>query len=278
MARSAVIGSPVVFFTVTGTQIEVPISTLYFENGVINTTRTFTFDTTKLLEYLAYRAQLGDLAPAPQPAPAEPAPALVATSAVTGSQSNSVQLVVAPGTAGTVTITAIETDTYPLLTLGNLSTALGVSGTAGTRPGLLRVRANPGGASPPPLATGTIAVTPASGSTTSSYTIAGSGTTAVVLEARVPATATAFDAGTTTVTMTPTSDGSAFALRVTWSQTVTVTTATTFATTLAPLCVVVTFAAPSSGFALPRLGTFTLSGGQDAVAASQSSTTLLANA
>ena len=289
MASTKALGDePIVFFTQDGKEVFLPVSDIYFENGVA-ASRSDTISV-GLAEWLAYLVAQGRLVPAPTLAPG---PAMVFSAAVAGSSGNNIVVEVTANGPTKVDIRVTETDLYDDLTLDSTSpnylpTVVGVTGqpgTRGTRPGLVRVQPITG--NPPDPAKGAaVSVLPVDNHTPT-WTIAGvaQGTTSFTLEARGPDS----DVGEWTIEVTDVQPGTGrkkFTLKIAWTNRVTVSAAdltvnpATSASKLYPLAfaVAITKPAGSTELKLPSLGSFNLGGGAEPAESTKAKATLLANA
>jgi len=278
MARVDAVGDgPVVFGAKDGTRIEVPLAMIKFDNGQILTTRGNDANSADLLKWLQYLAMESRLTPGPAPAVA---PAIVFTAANAGGPGNKIQITVTAKTATTVDIVVTSTDRYAGLTRDTLNAMLGTTTQAGTNPGLLRVKTNPGGAPPaanPKVPEDTPPTVPPT------WTIAGTGATAAVLEPSYQGTGvTPIAAADVTVSLSDITAGQpTFTLTVVWTKTIADVAKTDLpnpAKLATPLAALVVPSPPPSGYALPRAGTITLSGGSEAAAAVQATATAPASA
>jgi hypothetical protein len=262
--------SPVVFFTEDGAQLEVPMSAIYFDNGVVGTDRPPDSSSRKLLLWLQYQASLGRIVSAPDP-PASPA--FLVEAATAGTYGNRIEITTAPAATPTavdsVDVKVSATDRYIDVKVADLAGLLGTAGAKGTEPGLLQVADNPVGASEP--TPGIIAEDP-----TATWKL-GTGKKAVTLEPRTPGTD--FDAGDVLVRVEPGGAPGTFALVVTWSAAVDDVSPADFSAAFTPkFDFLVTIAKPADGpFKAPRAGTLSLAGGSERTDATSARATVMAD-
>jgi hypothetical protein len=252
---SAVARSPVVFFTPDGTQIEIPMSSIYFDDGVLG---TWAADPSgKLLPWLTYQATLGRIVATAKP---PTSPALVVQAAHAGAYGNRIEVKTAPAAVPTkvdsVDVTVSATDRYADVKVADLAGLLGTAGADGTQPGILLVSDAPPGATEPKKGP----VTEAAGK----WELAGAGGgPAVKLAARNPGAP--FDAGKVLVNIDDGEAAGTFTLVVTWSATAADVVPADFAAAFSPkFDFLVTITQPAGGhFLTPRAGTISLAGGSE---------------
>ena len=276
MARTAAVArSPVVFFTEEGTQIEIPMSLIYFDDGVVGTTRPASSAT--LVDWLKYQASLGHIVAGLQP---PTPPAFVVNALQAGLYGNKIEITTAPAAAPTkadsVDVTVSVTDRYPDVKVADLAGLLGTAATGGnpavegTKPGLLHVSDDPVGASEP-----TPRIVPELPADT--WELAGAGANAVTLAPRI--SGTEFEAGDVLVRVDAGQAPGTFTLVVTWSATVGDVVAADFDTAFTPTFdFLVAIDKPDGApFRLPRAGTRSLAGGSEQAAATNANATVLAD-
>ncbi len=275
MAHVTAVGrGPVRFTDADGTQIEVPLWEIVFDDDAVSTTGLHA-STPGLAEWLAYLATTGRISPGT--APAKLALELVASSP--GAYGNGISITtstVQPATTPRkADITVEVTDRYPDLTvdgLMHLDDLLGTSTKDGTKPGLLRVK-DP---MPADLTLPTVGGKPGSG-TPVTWTIAtGSGTNKLVLEAANASSD--FDKGSTTVSVEPGTAPQSVTLVVTWSAKAANVKDGDSINSLDSFAFLVTVGGnpPPTKVTLPLDGTVALSGGTDPVDARPAKASLLA--
>ncbi|MBV9823416.1 MAG: hypothetical protein JO144_14375 [Actinobacteria bacterium] len=165
-----VIGStPVSFTDSAGAQQVVPLSALQFNGSDLQLRSAWAaaFDATETATLLAVartRVGTGELSPPPVP---PPVPALIFTAARTGAETNNITVTVdaeegAPALTAKLTVSAVETDSYPGLATGAAAAmAIGVdapTGADGDPPGgtgLVVVKKNSTGATVKPAVAAT---------------------------------------------------------------------------------------------------------------------------
>jgi hypothetical protein len=275
MAHVTAVGpGPVRFTDANGTQIEVPLWEIVFDDDAVSTTGLHA-SAPGLADWLAYLATTGRISPGT--APAKLALEFVASSP--GAYGNGISIttttVQPPTTPRKADITVKVTDRYPDLTVDvllHLDDVLGTSAKDGTKPGLLRVS----GPMPADLTLPNVGGKQGSG-TPVTWTIAtGSGTNKLVLEAASPGAD--FDKGTTTVSIEPGTAPQSVTLVITWSATAANAKDGDGIGTLDAFAFLVTVGgnpAPTK-VTLPLDGTVVLSGGTDAVDARPAKASLLA--
>jgi hypothetical protein len=278
---TAVGDGPIIYFTDKGTQVLLPLSAILFEGNAIKTKPAAAPELQKWLDYLVDRGRISrGTAPTPEDA-------MVFTAAAAGSAGNDIAVRVATNLADStkLDITATKTDVYEKLTVATISAVLGSSGaggTAGTRPGMVRVQSIATG-SPDPAEGPASPVTPPA--TPVAWTVpsaADATKPSFVLEARDPAS----DKGTMKITVSKvgTAGPKTFTLTVSWSSTATVGAGdltllpTDPASKFAALAFAVTVSKPpATALKLPRLGTFPLSGGAEPAVAKSAAATVQAS-
>jgi hypothetical protein len=239
--------SPVVFFTDDGQQVEVPMSSIYFDDGVIGS--TLLPDDEKLLALLTHEAGLGQIVAGSAPIP----PAFTVEAAQAGAYGNRIVVTTAPGAdEGTVDVTVSATDHYSFVNVDDLKGLLGTDHEDGTQPGILKVADSPAGATEPIV--GDVVEDPAG---TWALKGADPAADAVTLGARTPGAP--FEAGKVTVRVEA---QDTFTLVVSWTKTVPKVVPDDFAKQAFTdgFTFLVTFHGP---FHLPRAGTVSLTGGSD---------------
>jgi len=281
MTQVAAVGpGPVSFSATDGTQIEVPLWEIYFEDGNVGTRRPRDASSAMLDLWLSYLAANGRLVAGEKPS--QTALQFVATNP--GAYGNNITvatITVGAASPRKVDITVSITDRYPDLTvddLTHLDDLLGTQASPSKTPGVLQVK-------PPIPSNLTLPAvgekpeadrTPVGGVTPpATWPIAGTAHDVLVLEPRDPGTA--FDAGTTVVAMDAGTLPQSVTLVVTWSATVNGVKATDDFTTMFDSFgfLVELGDPPPDGFTLPRDGTVVLSGGTNAVDARPATVTLL---
>jgi hypothetical protein len=271
LARTAAQATrPVVFFTEDGAQIEIPMSLIYFDDGVVGTDRPIDSSSRKLLQWLQYQASLGRIVAALDP----PTPPAFLVEAVTpGAYGNRIEITTAaaatPTAVDSVDVKVSATDRYPDVKVADLAGLLGTAGADGTAPGLLQVADNPAGASEP--TPGIVA------EATGAWKLTGKGAKAVALEPRSPDAK--FKAGDVLVRVDPGGAPGTFTLVVTWSATVEDVSPADFDTAFTPkFGFLVTIVKPADGpFMTPRAGTRSLVGGSEPTKATSARVTVLAD-
>src|SRR4051794_2985271 len=109
------------------------MSSIYFDDGALGTTRPHDASSDKLLAWLKHLAGLGRIAAtAAQPA----SPAFVVAAAEAGTYGNKIEVTTGPAAAPTkpdsVDVTVSATDRYPDVKVGELEGLLGSAAGAGT--------------------------------------------------------------------------------------------------------------------------------------------------
>ena len=265
-----------VFLTAEGVQIEVPMSSIYFDDGVLGTSRPADASSTNLLYWLRYQASLGRIVAAPEP---PTPPAFVVEAAMAGAYGNKIEITTGPAatptTADSVDVKVSATDRYPDVKVADLAGLLGTAAGAGaaldgTQPGLLHVSDNPANASDPD--TGIVAEDSAGGT----WELTGSGAAAVTLAPRI--SGAEFDAGDVLVRVDAGEAPGTFTLVVTWSATVDDVVVADFSTAFSPkFDFLVTIGRADGGpFRLPRAGSSFLAGGREPADAIAARATVLA--
>jgi hypothetical protein len=281
MAKTGAIGDgPIVFFTDAGGQVQVPLSDIFFNNGVVGTSRT-DLSSPRFDNWIKFLASRGRIVASDTP---QPVRVLDVTATDPGRSGNNIQLTVTPTLdSSRVDVTVTETDRYPGLTLETIAVLLGVkNGVSGTAPGLLRCATDPtASVSPAPkMAPVDIHKPVASAYTAAELTIEGGGKK-VTLEPR--RSSVDFDTGERRLTVSdlqPPTDATVFTLTFTWTKTIPNLLKADIPSKLAPLGYLVAFKADggASVSKLPVPGTVKLSGGTPDVVAQKASASVLADA
>jgi hypothetical protein len=281
MPRTAALGDgPIVFFTDKGEQIQVPLSAIYFDNGVVGTTRTdLPAEFVSWLSFLALRRRLV----AGRAPPSEYA--LVVTAEAEGAAGDNIQLTVTASVdPDLVDVRVTQTDHYDNVTMAALVALLGVKGVAnGKEPGLLWFTASPPSAAVPAASPNLIMIAGAD-PIPPTWNIAPTGATAVKLEPR--RTGTGFDDATAERTLaitnikTPTSGPVTFTLTFIWTKKVDDVAPGDIEAKLATLGYLARFTPPPGPTTtiskLPRPGSITLKGGSETLDATKAHATVLA--
>jgi len=284
MVNTVVGSGPIGFTDVNGNQRFIPLSSLFFENGIIQAKNWPLYTANQAIVDAVLNALNADglLVPGPTP-PIKPA--MVLESAIAGVKGNSIQvvfsnLVVDATTPANTTFDATISarSSYPGLSFDSaapsfIKTVLGTETIVGTSPGLIHAKDGDTPKQPKP----------------SSYALTGGGTSAKSSVAVVGATdPTAFTveawkngAGGDNISVTVSAvDATAktFTLLVEWKeQKLTGIKLADVSTQLAGDGLLLKVSPPVGGsFALPAIGTILLTGGRDAQAASPASATVVA--
>jgi hypothetical protein len=247
------------------------MSSIYFDDGAIGTSRPNDASSEQFLAWLKYQAMLGRIVAAAKP----PTPAaFVVQAAHAGAYGNEIEVETAPAAAPTkvdsVDVTVSATDRYADVKVAELAGLLGTAADAGTQPGILHVSDAPAGASEPKKGP----VVEAGGE----WALAGdAGGPVVKLAARNPGAA--FDAGKVHVNIDDGETAGTFTLVVTWWATAADIVPADFAAAFSPkfdFLVVIT--QPAGGpFLTPRAGRISLVGGSEPRAAVTAKATIPAD-
>ena len=185
---STVIGNgPISFTDNNGTQQSIPLSLLYFDNGVVRADKWTLYsdpDNMAIVDALLKNLVVGEFL---KPAPAQPPkPAIALKASIPGTKGNTIQVIFSNIVAGSSPPTSTTFDaeisakaTYPGLSFDPVSPSfvgkvLGVGATSGTSPGLVRVKEPaPVTATPPKAITTSKALTSGGASAKSSLSVDG---------------------------------------------------------------------------------------------------------
>jgi hypothetical protein len=273
MATATGIG-PITYFTKTGTQKLLPLSAINFAGGDPDTNPSGPDELRSWLKYLAKTRRISE------GKATVPADAMVFTAAVGGAGGNNITVEVAKNAAdpAKVDIVVKEDDVYDNLKVTTVASVLGDGATAGTKPGMVRVKQIAPGAPDPAQGAATLAaggaqawdVPSEADPTKASFT----------LEARGAGS----DKGTMAIAVknvAGTAGAKTFTLTVSWTAKVTIGAADLGTPAkFADLGFAITVKNPpgSAALKLPQVGTFRLSGGTEAVAPTSAAATVPASA
>lgn len=270
MAKASAVGSgPIAYYGADGTRTLVQISDLFFENGIIKAKKTLSSD---VMDWIRYLVKRGDIT---EGSIASPVEALLAEAKHEGSGGNRIEIRIEATTdPQKVTITAWQIDRYERMTYADLKARLGSSTTAGTEPGLFRVKGAFAAGLPPP-ALGAQTMKP---DARPYCELAKQGGNVVALEARE--SGTNLDEGDFTVEIADldaTANPPVFTLITKWEHAVPNVRTGEFTTKLKKLGYIVTFEEPDGGWKVPRADQIRLGGGDEAHDASSATGTILAD-
>jgi hypothetical protein len=281
---SAVLGSgPIGFTDTNGKQQSIPLSLLYFDNGLVKADKWPLYSAnTAVVDALLKSLVAGEfLKPAPAP---PPKPAMVLKAAIPGIRGNTIQVTFSNIVAGATppTSTTFEAEITAKATYSGLSfnpaslsfvgKVLGVGATLGTSPGLVRVKEPaPSTAVLPKAITTSTQLAGGGVSAKSSLSVAGDPSgTAFTLEAWKDGA----EGNNIKITIPDVnSEAQTFTLVVEWTQPkITSIALSELPSKLAGLAgkeFVIEVSKPegATDFGIPALGTITLSGGADATGA-----------
>lgn len=264
-------GSPVAFTDTNGSQREIPLSQLYFDDNGINATKWGPYETYKSIvdPWLAVLVAQGFLQPGPPPTGK---PALLIRAREEGAAGNAVSVTFANPDlqADTLDVTVQAQQNWSLLTALSLEAALGTGPGTGSQPGLVfLVTPGPDAGVIPQAGTVDAAGKPAQFAVPKE-----GGGTAFTLQALYGGDDDAPDAALLEVKATPNPTNEWFALSVSWTKSqVGVKVSDLVASN--PFAFLVAFAAPEGGLiGPPNAGTLTLQGGTDTPSAMAFATAL----
>jgi hypothetical protein len=262
-------GSPVAFTDDNGSQREIPLTQLFFDDNGINASNWAPYATYKAIvdPWLASLVAQGLLAPGPAPSGRA---ALQVTAREGGAAGNAVSVSFANPNmaAGTVDVTVQAQQVWSMLTAGTITAVLGTGAGTGSQPGLVFVVPPPPQANAKPAA-GTV---PAAGTPAQFAVPQQGGGTAFTLQALYSDAADAADAALLTVTVTPDGENPWFSLAVSWTKTRAGASVADLVSAN-PFAFLVAFAAPEGGLiGPPNAGTLTLQGGTDTPAVAAKAT------
>jgi hypothetical protein len=278
MAKTGVLGNGPISFFSAGSQYSIPLSLLTFDGSQLtissDANRTDLSDLLPkgLAHWLDYLANQGFVSPAPSPPVTQ---ALVFKAADPGVTGNDVTVAIAygSGTPKKYTATVTKTDQYTGLTKDNIVSILGMGATAGSQPGLVKVKDAPTFTA---VANATATLTPpaAGAGQLAAFSLDfGSGNTLTLAASKAGP-----DGNDIAIKVTDAASGT-FSLTATWTKaTATIDTSIpTPATAFDPLKYVVTVSTPPSGtLGAPQAGLYTLSGGADVTPAATATATVFA--
>lgn len=272
---SAVLGSgPIGFTDTNGKQQSIPLSLLYFENGVVKADKWRLYEANKVVVDALLKSQVAGEFLKPAPAP-PPKPAMILKAAIPGAKGNTIQVTFSNADVTRTTFDAEITAkaTYSGLRIfpdspSFIEKVLGLGSTAGTSPGLVRVRQPAPDAvtsMPQPISTSR-ALALEGDSPRSSLSVNGdSSGTAFTLEAWKEGA----EGDNIKITILDVdSVAQTFTLVVEWIQQITSITLTDLPSKLAGSGFVIQVSQPEGAdFGIPAPGTIALNGGADATGA-----------